>query len=181
MIADKKEEVLEIVDENGVSTKEFATREYVHKNHLFHNEVALWIIDKDSKQVLVQRRSKFKKQNPNKIALCAGHVVAGETIIEGLRKEAFEEIGVDIDKFDVKEILRVKSQKKNNYCFSYHYCILKKIPIKKIKIQEEELSEVFYMDYEKLKAMIKNSDPEVAILWTEEVARLFAEIDKIIY
>lgn len=181
MIADKKEEVLEIVDENGVSTKEFATREYVHKNHLFHNEVALWIIDKDSKQVLVQRRSKLKKQNPNKIALCAGHVVAGETIIEGLRKEAFEEIGIDIDKFDVKEILRVKRQEKNNYCFSYHYCILKKIPIKKFKIQEEELSEVFYMDYEKLKAMIKNSDPEVAIFWSEDVARLFAEIDKIIY
>jgi len=180
-VADKNDELLEIVDENGVSTGKFEKREIVHGNELFHNEIALWIIDKDNKQVLVQRRSKYKKQNPNKLALCAGHVVAGETILEALKKEASEEIGIDLKNYEVKEILRTKRQEKNNYCFSYHFAILKNIPIENFKIQEEELSEVFYMDYEKLKEMIKFSHPEVAIFWSNEVKLLFDELDKIIY
>ena len=119
-VADKDDELLEIVDENGNSTGKFEKRAIVHSSKLFHNEIALWIIDKENKQVLVQRRSKFKKQNPNKIGLCAGHVVAGETIMEALEKEAQEEIGINIKDFDLKQILRVKRQEKNNYCFSFH-------------------------------------------------------------
>lgn len=180
-IADKNDELLEIVDENGVSTGKFEKREIVHNNQLFHNEIALWIIDKENKQVLVQRRSKYKKQNPNKLALCAGHVVAGETILEALEKEAGEEIGININKFKVEEVLRTKRQEKNNYCFSYHFAILEKIAIEDFKIQEEELSDVFYIDYETLKEMIKNSHPEVAIFWSDEVALLFDELDKILY
>ena len=180
-VADKNDELLEIVDENGNSVGKYEKRGIVHNNELFHNEIALWIIDKDNKQVLVQRRSKYKKQNPNKLALCAGHVVAGETIFEALKKEAQEEIGIDINDFDLKQVMRVKRQEKNNYCFSYHFAILEKIPIENFKIQEEELSEVFYMDYEKLKEMIKNLHTEVAIFWSDEVKLLFDELDKIIY
>ena len=66
IIADKNDELLEIVDENGEPTGRFEKREIVHGNQLFHNEIALWIIDKENRQVLVQRRSKYKKQNPNK-------------------------------------------------------------------------------------------------------------------
>ena len=180
-VADKNDELLEVVDESGNPTGKYEKREIVHNNKLFHNEIALWIIDKDNKQVLVQRRSKNKKQHPNKLALCAGHVVAGETIIEALEKEAQEEIGINLKEYDVKKIIRVKRQEKNNCCFSYHFAILKHIPINNFKIQEEELSEVFYMDYEKLKQMVKNADSEMAIFWSDEVKLLFDELDKIIY
>ncbi|MBR7172661.1 MAG: NUDIX domain-containing protein [Clostridia bacterium] len=180
-VADKNDELLEIVDDNGNSTGKFEKRDIVHNSQLFHNEIALWVIDKEKKQVLVQRRSKLKKLHPNKIALCAGHVVAGETIVEALEKEAQEEIGINLKDFDVKEVLRIKRQEKNNFCFSYHFAILKYIPIEQFTIQEEELSEVFYMDYEELKQKIKISDSEMAIFWSDEVKLLFDELDKIIY
>lgn len=180
-VADKNEELLEVVDENGVSTGRFEKREIVHDTQLFHNEIALWIIDKENMKVLVQRRSKYKKQNPNKLALCAGHVVAGETILEALEKEAQEEIGININNFKVKEVLKIKRQEKRNHCFSYHFAIIESIPIESYKIQEEELSEVFYMDYETLKEKIKCADPEVAIVWSAEVEKLFNELDKIVY
>lgn len=180
IIADKDDELLEVVDENGNSTGKCEKRGIVHSNQLFHNEIALWIIDKESKLVLVQRRSRYKKQNPNKLGLCAGHVVAGETILEALQKEAYEEIGIDINKYEVKEILRIKRQEKTNHCFSYHFGIFDKIPVDMFTIQEEELSEVFYMDYEELKERIKKADPEIAVVWSEDIKLLFGEIDKLI-
>ena len=50
-----------------------------------------------------------------------------------------------------------------------------------MKIQEEELSEVFYINYEELKEMIKQANPEVAIKWSDEVEKLFNELDKLLY
>ena len=64
LVADKNDELLEVLDENGNSTGKFEKREVVHENKLFHNEIALWIIDKQNKKVLLQRRSPNKKSNP---------------------------------------------------------------------------------------------------------------------
>ena len=49
IVADKDEELLEVVDEKGISTGKLEKRKIVHKNQLFHNEIALWIIDKNKK------------------------------------------------------------------------------------------------------------------------------------
>ena len=106
-VADK-EELLKVLDDNGKYTEKLEKRSIVHRDKLFHNEVALWIIDKENKKVLLQRRSPNKKQNPNKLALCAGHVVGEESIDEALRKEAQEEIGINIDYYDVKNLTTIK-------------------------------------------------------------------------
>ena len=53
LVADKDNELLQVLDENGNPTGRFEKREIVHVNKLFHNEVALWIIDKENKKVLL--------------------------------------------------------------------------------------------------------------------------------
>ena len=180
-VADKVDELLEILDENGEPTGKFEKRDIVHNNKLFHNEIALWIIDKKNKKVLLQRRSPNKKQNPNKLALCAGHVVGDETLEIALRKEAQEEIGINIDKYKVKELTTIKRTEPKNYCFSHHYYICEAIPIKAFKIQKEELSEVLYMDYKQLKQLVKENSDEVVFKWNEAYQKVFALLDEIIY
>ena len=94
MIADKDDGLLKIIDSNGKTTGKYERRAIVHSHQLFHNEVALWIIDKENKKVLLQRRSPNKKQNPNKLALCAGHVVEKENTLKTLyQAELSQQIG----------------------------------------------------------------------------------------
>lgn len=175
-----KEEFLDILNDDGTPTGKIEKRSIVHKNKLFHNEVALWIIDKENKRVLLQKRSPLKKQNPNKLALCAGHVVSGETIEEALKKEAKEEINIDITNYDVKKLTIIKRTEPQNHCFSHHFYILANIPISSLTAQKEELSEILYMNYSELKQLvIKNSD-KVIFQWNPEYQRLFGILDNII-
>ena len=74
-VADK-EELLKVYDENHNFTGKYEKRSIVHEKQLFHDEVALWIIN-SNKEVLLQKRNPNKKINPNKYALCAGHVGGG--------------------------------------------------------------------------------------------------------
>ena len=179
LVADKDDELLRVLDENGNPTGRFEKREIVHGNKLFHNEVALWIIDRENKKVLLQRRSPNKKQNPNKLALCTGHVVGNETIYEALEKEAKEELGLDIKNFKVKELITIKRTEPRNHCFSHHYYICKTIPIETFTIQKEELSEVLYMDYEHLKQLVKQNSDEVVFKW-EFYEPVFNKLDEVI-
>lgn len=179
LVADKDNELLQVLDENGNPTGRFEKREIVHVNKLFHNEVALWIIDKENKKVLLQRRSPNKKQNPNKLALCAGHVVGDETIDEALEKEAKEELGIDIKDCNVKKLITIKRTVPRNHCFIHHYYISKAIPIENITIQKEELSEVLYMDYEHLKSLVKQNRDEVVFKW-DDYKPVFNKLDEII-
>ena len=55
LVADKDDELLRVLDENGNPTGRFEKREIVHVNKLFHNEVALWIIDKENKKGIKKR------------------------------------------------------------------------------------------------------------------------------
>ena len=180
VITDDGETILCALDENGNPTDKFYSREYVHQNSIWHGEVALWIINPKTKQVLLQRRSPNKKHLPNKIGLCAGHIDGAETPEDALKHEAMEEIGLDVSKYDVKLLVVLKRNEPRNKRFQYQYCIVAEIPIKKFKIDTAEVAEVLYMDYETLKTKIRNNEPEFTFSWNSEYEKLFSELDKII-
>lgn len=177
-VADK-EELLKVYDENHNFTGKYEKRSIVHEKQLFHDEVALWIIN-SKKEVLLQKRSPNKKINPNKYALCAGHVGGGQSICDALKVEAKEEIGINIDNYDVEFLVIIKRTEPHNYCFSHHFYIKADITIEQFVIQEEELSEVVYMDYNKLKQMVKNNDPQVVFKWNSVYKQIFSLLDNII-
>lgn len=176
-VADKEEYLL-VLDENGKSTGKLELRSVVHEKGLFHNEVALWILDTKTSSVLVQRRSPNKKKNPNKLGCCAGHVVAFDTIEDTLEKELNEEYGLNIKDYEVHSLCTIKICESNNNHYSHQFYIISSIPTGKIKIQEEELSEVFYIDYEILKDLIETGSDEVVFKY-ENYKQVLNEFDKI--
>lgn len=59
------EEMIDILDENGVKTGEILTRKEVHKRGLWHGVIVVAIVDSKN-QILMQQRSYKKDTNPGK-------------------------------------------------------------------------------------------------------------------
>ncbi len=88
------EEWVPLVDEEGRITGQ-APRSVVHNgSKLLHPVVHLHVINQN-KAILVQKRPMTKQIQPGKWdTAVGGHITAGETLEEALKKEAFEEIGL---------------------------------------------------------------------------------------
>lgn len=90
-------ERLKIFTEDGKELGE-ATREEVHKQGYWHETFHCWVISKegDKDYIYFQIRSPQKKDHPNQIDItAAGHILAHETFLDGIR-EVKEEIGIDV-------------------------------------------------------------------------------------
>ncbi len=177
-VADKEEYLL-VLDENGNSTEKLELRSVVHNELLWHNEIALWILNKKDKTILLQRRSPNKRNNPNKLAICAGHVTDFNSIEETVKQEAQEELGINISKYTLNKIRVVRCTKPTNHCFSHHYYIVADIPVSDFKIQTEELSEVLYMPLHELKQLTFSNSEDVVFKNTKTNQEIFTLFDEI--
>lgn len=161
-LAENKEQLM-IVDVNGNATGNLQNRSVAHQLGLLHNEVYLWIFRRKKHgngfEILLQRRSPNKKFGPNKLGICAGHVVGTEPILDAMKREANEELGIDVTKFDMKFLSKTYDDfNPLNKHFSYSFFIFADIPLSKFTVQSDELSGLVYYDYEKFKEMIKVKD-----------------------
>lgn len=97
-------EYIDIFDENNNPTgQELKEKGKAHEDGDFHRTAHIWIIN-DKNELLLQKRSASKKTHPNCWDISgAGHIKAGESVIDGAIRELKEEL---------EEKLR---QKKNIY------------------------------------------------------------------
>lgn len=153
-------EYFNVLNERGEYTGEIESRENCHKNGLWHKAVALFIINNKG-QVLLQKRSKNKKLWPNMWDMTAGgHVLAGEFGFQTVIRETKEEIGIDVSKKDITFIgASISSNQKgeiiNNH-FNEYYIVNSDVDEKSLKLQEEEVSEVKWIDKEEIIKRIQN-------------------------
>lgn len=170
-------ELIEIVDKNGNFTGQVMDKEEAHDKNLLHNEVAVFIIN-DKKQVLLQKRSANKKFNPNKWALCAGHVDAGESLESAALRELKEEVGIDIAINDLKPFVeREFTIRDSNSHITYFYYTKSNLNEKDFIIQKEELSEVKWFDIDEVIDMIKSKDDST--VFRKERLSLFEQLKDI--
>ena len=106
------EEYFDILDENGKKTGKTKLRKEVHKDGDWHKAVHVWIIN-DKNEILLQRRSKTKDSNPNKISIFnGGHLSAGDTSIDGVKRELKEELNLAVEEKNLKFIKTIKRSAK---------------------------------------------------------------------
>ena len=89
-------EQLDIYDEKGNPLGR-ELRSAVHEQGLWHKTVNLWVLRPGNK-ILFQMRSSSLRDNPSKLYTPAsGHVLAGESVEDCLKREAAEELGIALD------------------------------------------------------------------------------------
>ncbi len=116
------------------------------------DHVALLLLDQN--KFLFVKRSKSKKTLPGIWAFPSGTVEDGEEIYETAKREAKEELGVEIE---VKNLLAVKELADFNVCLHFLVCVvLKGIPNIKALDEFEELSWLSFQQF-----FEKYSDSEI--------------------
>ena len=125
----------------------------------------------------MQKRSATKKTHPNCWDISgAGHIRAGETVINGAIRELKEELGVNAQEKDLQYIAIIKSTKNpKNMESQYVYLLRCNMKIEDYIFGDNEVSEVKYVYYEELERMADNK-AEGLLLHNEEFKKLFEYI-----
>lgn len=176
-------EYLDILDSNGNKTGEIKPRNEVHSKGYWHKGVHIWIIN-SKRELLVQRRSKNKDVYPNKLYISvAGHPTSGEDEIESIKREFFEEIGVELDTSKLEylftfsqEVIENDGKFLDNQFYDV-YLIELDLDINSLKLQKDEVSEVKNIYYKEFEQMIKDKNKDI-VNHPEEWKQLFKILHK---
>jgi isopentenyldiphosphate isomerase len=89
-------EWLDCLDEQGVKVGLSRPRGEVHALGIWHRAVHIWFLSSDQR-LLLQKRSYLCTSYPGFWDIsCAGHVSAGETVMQAAKKELQEELGLSV-------------------------------------------------------------------------------------
>ena len=133
------------------------TNETVEKKNVpdgkFRLSVHVWITN-DKGELLVQQRLATAHKFPNMWAVTGGAVKAGESSLDGVLRELSEELGIKVNKDEMKFIASYRRK------FDYVdvWLLNKNIDIKDIKLQEDEVQAVKWVTLEEFEEMLKNKE-----------------------
>ncbi len=162
------EELIDVLDENGVKTKEVLTRREVHKRGLWHRSIAVAIIN-DKNEILIQQRSDNKDKNAGMWDISvAGHISTGQDSLSAAAREINEEVAVNLDyNVDIKDF-RYMYYFRKEQMFSddfierqfYDFFILRQngLSSENIKFQESEVQAVKFVTVSELQEMRENNE-----------------------
>lgn len=169
-------EYIDIFDENNNPTGEIKEKNLAHEQGDFHRTAHIWIIN-DKNELLLQKRSASKKSHPNCWDISgAGHIRAGETVIQGAIRELKEELGVSVKENELEYIATIKSTKNSkNMEFGYVYLVHLNKEIGEYIFEDEEVQEVKYIYYKDLEKMVEEKQ-EGLLMHEEEYKKLFQYI-----
>jgi len=171
-------ELIEVLDEEGVSTGKAVTRKEIYKKGLWHRGVIVAIVNNNN-EVLMQQRANTKDKYPGKWDLSvAGHIPFGEDSLSAVFSETMEEIGYTLPKKLTVQDFRFITSFRNRFKLAedyignqfYDFFVLNaEVPIEKLILQKKEVQDVRYTS---LTALLKMRDDKVLHPRTEWVDAL---------
>tara|TARA_B110000902_G_scaffold255839_1_gene321709 strand:+ start:608 stop:1150 length:543 start_codon:yes stop_codon:yes gene_type:complete len=139
------DELIDILTPEGKPTQKTALKSEAHKNGWFHATVHIWLFTSE-KKILLQKRALTKKVFPGIWDISvAGHIGAGEEILEAAKREIFEEIGLELEEKDlikigtrIHQVIHENGIQDNEH---HHIFIAElKVPVSALTMQEEEVA-----------------------------------------
>ena len=149
------DEVIAVVNDRDEIIGE-ATRKEVHEKGQLHREICVYLMNSKN-QVLLQKRM----DRPVWDSSSSGHFPKDQNYEEGAIRETEEELGIKLQKDELKEIgyekLKVflKYNGITNYKFNKAFLVRKDIPIGNFDIDRKEIEEIRYFDKKSLESLLK--------------------------
>ncbi|KKQ42124.1 MAG: hypothetical protein US60_C0023G0014 [Microgenomates group bacterium GW2011_GWC1_37_8] len=116
-------------------------------------------------KVFLPKRAETKKFLPGVYELPGGHIDFGEDIIEGLKREIYEEFQVKIKVGDPFNTFTYENKIKGSHSIEVDFFATFEDPIESIKLNPEDHSEYAWFSEEELEKVISNiggeNNPEV--------------------
>ena len=139
-------EIWDILDSEGNKTgRTMVKGEEKVPEGFYHLGADVWIKNSENK-ILIQKRSAQKKLSPNVWAMTGGSVIKGETSVETIERETFEELGIKINVKEAKMLTRFKT---GNVWIDTFF-LKQDIDLDKVIMQEEEVCDVKWAAYEEI-------------------------------
>lgn len=146
-----REEQFDIMDEHMRIVGQ-ANRSEVHARGYWHQTFHCWIYTREAGKVwvLFQKRHPAKDTNPNLYDItCAGHLLAGETVEDGVR-ELEEELGLAVRMKDLEPIGVIRnSMRMGNVIDNEFYHVFRyecPLPLDAYRLQEDEVTGLVRME-----------------------------------
>ena len=118
--------------------------------------VTCWIINKEGKILLTQR--KLNKHNGGMWEPTTGLVISGESSLEGILRELNEEIGIKVNKEEIKLVKEIIEKRSDLNFFRDIYLIRKDIRINDFIFSDGEVVSAKYVTIDEFKEMITNKE-----------------------
>jgi len=150
------DEFIDILTTEGAPTGRTALKSEAHKKGWFHATAHIWFFTSDH-QILLQKRALTKKVFPGIWDISvAGHIGAGEKILQGAKREILEEIGLELQEKDLIKIgTRIHQVSHSNGIQDneHHHVFIAelKTSVEKLTLQKEEVADIKLWDLKILK------------------------------
>ena len=173
-------ELLDLLDENGEPSGQVRERTLVHLNGDWHRTSHVWVVRRrgdGGHDLLLQKRSREKDSFGGCYDISsAGHIPAGQDYLESALRELKEELGIAAEPEDLRLVGvhdgryegefhgRIFKNHEKSHVFAYE----KPVEIEKLKLQKEEVDEVFWVEIGELEKILQDPAAKYCV-YIEEI------------
>ena len=156
-----QEELLIVVDEDD-NVIDYQQRKLVHDQKLLHRTISISVYN-DKGEILLQKRSIKKDNNPGKMANAAGgHVSKGKSYDQAAQEEIQEELGIS------PKLILIKKMVINDPVHTTMTCLYKTYSNGPFNFNKEEIDEIKFYSKEELKHIQDNLSESAKIILHEQ-------------
>jgi isopentenyldiphosphate isomerase len=154
-------EIWDLYDINGNKTGKTMERGAEVPTGTYHLGVDVWIMNSKG-ELLIQKRAKSKESYPDMWAMTGGSALKGENAKKAIRREANEELGIDLQQSELELINKIRTPR----TFIHVFFVKKDIEIEELKLQEEEVADAKWVTLEEIDELV-NEGKFIKTRWDE--------------